>query len=141
MTAKSSNSTVDIGVDFDSINRKEKLKEKKAINAPAPMSTITMSGKAMGSGSGIGRSGATSIPPQNHMMTPQMGMGAPGMNLGMGGYARGQPMGMGIGQGGAPMQPGFGMPQGQTMPRGVGYNPMLGMGGNNYGSQQPYGGG
>ncbi|KAG8060651.1 hypothetical protein GUJ93_ZPchr0002g26526 [Zizania palustris] len=45
----------DIGVDFDSLNRKEKRQEKKTSQAPV-VSTITM-GKAMGSGSGIGRAG------------------------------------------------------------------------------------
>ncbi|KAK3204771.1 hypothetical protein Dsin_018817 [Dipteronia sinensis] len=46
------NPLADIGVDFDAINRKEKRTEKQP--AQAPVSTITM-GKAMGSGSGMGR--------------------------------------------------------------------------------------
>uniref|UniRef100_A0A453PZ58 ENTH domain-containing protein n=1 Tax=Aegilops tauschii subsp. strangulata TaxID=200361 RepID=A0A453PZ58_AEGTS len=58
------NPHADIGVDFDSINRKDKRQDKKISQAPV-VSTITM-GKAMGSGSGIGRAGASAVaPPSN----------------------------------------------------------------------------
>uniref|UniRef100_A0A0D9VME2 ENTH domain-containing protein n=1 Tax=Leersia perrieri TaxID=77586 RepID=A0A0D9VME2_9ORYZ len=80
------NPHADIGVDFDSINRKEKRQEKKVSQAPV-VSTITM-GKAMGAGSGIGRAGASAMaPPANPMgagrggmpMRPPMGMGPGGI--------------------------------------------------------------
>ncbi|KAL5703049.1 hypothetical protein ACHQM5_028191 [Ranunculus cassubicifolius] len=150
------NPLADIGVDFDSINRREKRER------PAPQtsvtSTITM-GKAMGSGTGMGRAGASALAPlPNPGMVPGMGMGGnpgmgmggnPGMGIGMGGNPsmgipnmgnyggygglnQPQPMGMGMGMGmnnmgqGGPMRP----PQGN-------YNPMMGPGGY---PQQPYGG-
>ncbi|XP_050232832.1 clathrin interactor EPSIN 2-like [Mercurialis annua] len=139
----------DIGIDFDAINRKEKRMEKPTA-APAT-STINM-GKAMGSGSGVGRAGASVLrAPPNPMMNPGMGMGG-GMNMGMGmgggpvsGMAMGaygggmnQPMGMNMG-----MNMGMGMGQGGQMPppgstAPGGYNPMMGTGGY---TQQPYGGG
>ncbi|KAH7573389.1 hypothetical protein JRO89_XS03G0137700 [Xanthoceras sorbifolium] len=80
------NPLADIGVDFDAINRKEKRMEKQP--AQAPVSTITM-GKAMGSGSGMGRAGASVLrPPPNPVMgvhmQPQMGM-PPGSTM-QGGY-------------------------------------------------------
>ncbi|XP_062221631.1 clathrin interactor EPSIN 2-like [Phragmites australis] len=147
------NPHADIGVDFDSINRKEKRQEKKT-NQPPLVSTVTM-GKAMGAGSGIGRAGAGVVaPPSNPMGAGRgMGMGAGygggmGMNrpmgMGMGmGMIQQQPMGMGMGMiqqqpmgmnQGMPMRPPMGMGPG-GMPGG-GYNPM----GTAYGGQQPYGG-
>ncbi|KAG1359762.1 clathrin interactor EPSIN 2 [Cocos nucifera] len=143
------NPHADIGIDFDSINRKEKLKEEKKSSAAPATSTVTM-GKAMGTGSGIGRAGVSGLaPPPNPMMGSGMGMSGgvgTGMGMGIGGYGGGmnQPMGMGMNMGmgmgmGMPMRPPTGMvPSGPGMP-GVVYNPMMGMG--NYGSQRPYGGG
>lgn len=102
----------------------------------------------MGAGSGIGRAGVAGLAaPPNPMIGSGMGMGMPMGNLGMGmgGYGRGinQPMGMGMGMGmgmnmgiGPGALPPGGMPSSQAI-RGIGYNPMAGMGG--YGSQQ-YGG-
>ncbi|CAA6655248.1 unnamed protein product [Spirodela intermedia] len=121
------NPLADIGVDFESINRKEKRKEKATVT---PVSTTTM-GKAMGSGSGIGRAGVVGLAPlQTPLLVLAWGWGwyqsTHGMGMGMG-------MNMGVGAG---AQPPGGMPSGQAM-RGMGYNPMAGMGG--YGSQQ-YGG-
>ncbi|KAM0944942.1 putative ENTH domain-containing protein [Dioscorea sansibarensis] len=136
------NPLADIGIDFDSLNRKEKIKEKEKSLASAATSTISM-GKAMGAGSGVGRAGASSLAPlRNPMMGSAMGMGTA---MG-GGYGVGmnQPMGMGMGMNigvgqAPPMRPPIGMaPSGPGMP-GISYNPMMGMGG--YGSQQPYGGG
>ncbi|KAL4312203.1 hypothetical protein GQ457_01G034540 [Hibiscus cannabinus] len=156
------NPLADIGVDFDALNRKEKRMEKPAPNAVT--STITM-GKAMGSGSGIGRSGASTLrPPTNPMVGSGMGSmgmgGGPAGGMGMGGGYGGmnqQPMGMGGGYGGMnqqpmgmgmnnmSMNPGMGMNMGMAqrsymqpqagMPGG--YNPMMGSDGY---SQQPYGG-
>eukprot|EP00268_Persea_americana_P035906 TRINITY_DN353_c1_g2_i4.p1 TRINITY_DN353_c1_g2~~TRINITY_DN353_c1_g2_i4.p1 ORF type:complete len:536 (-),score=138.33 TRINITY_DN353_c1_g2_i4:486-1901(-) len=154
------NPLADIGIDFDSINRMEKRKEKSS--ATPVTSTITM-GKAMGSGSGIGRAGATvTRPPTNPMMGHGMGMGmgmgggaavgmgmgnvsgmGMGMGMGMGSFGTGmnQPMGMNMGmgsmgQGVQQMRPSTGMPPGPGMAGG--YNPMMGTGG--YAPQQPYGG-
>ncbi|XP_015962914.1 clathrin interactor EPSIN 3 isoform X2 [Arachis duranensis] len=153
------NPLADIGVDFDSINRKEKRMEKPTTTAVT--STVTM-GKAMGAGSGIGRVGAGALrTPQNPMMGSGMGMGmgmgmnnvpgagmgmgigmnnGPGAGMGMGGYgginpSMGMGMGMGMGQG-VQMQPPIGMPPGSNMP-GNYNNPMMGPG--SY-AQQPYGG-
>ncbi|XP_074590309.1 clathrin interactor EPSIN 2-like [Curcuma longa] len=118
------NPHADIGVDFDSINRKDKWKEEKKTSA-APLSTTTM-GKAMGSGSGIGRVGASVLAaPSNTMIGPGMSFG---MRMAMGNY--GPSTGMAMNQG-LPPQPAIGAP-------GGGYSPVI-MG--NYGSQQPYGGG
>ncbi|KAF8087100.1 hypothetical protein N665_0600s0046 [Sinapis alba] len=158
------NPLADIGVDFEAINRREKRLEKPT-NTPAPASTINM-GKAMGSGTGLGRAGANSMrPPPNPMVASGMPMGG-GMNVGgyggmnqnqpMGGMGMGpgmnqnQPMGMGMGPGmnmgggygqGYPMQPqNPGMVPGQNMPgNNNNYNPMMGQGGYNH--QQSYGGG
>ncbi|KAL4273374.1 hypothetical protein GQ457_13G028290 [Hibiscus cannabinus] len=155
------NPLADIGVDFDALNRKEKRMEKPAPNAVT--STVTM-GKAMGSGSGIGRSGASVLrPPANPMVGSGMGSmgmgmgGAPAGGMGMGGGYGGmnqRPMGMGMNNMG--MNPGMGMNMGMNPGMGMnmgmgqrpymqpqagmpgGYNPMMGAGGY---SQQPYGGG
>ncbi|CAN6233016.1 unnamed protein product [Urochloa humidicola] len=122
------NPHADIGVDFDSINRKEKRQEKKINQAPV-VSTVTM-GKAMGAGSGIGRAGAGAMaPPPN-----PTGAGRPmGMGMGTGaGYAGGmgmnRPMGMGMGMNQQQMGMGMGMNQ-QPMGMGMGMNqqPMGGM--------------
>ncbi|KAL6591457.1 hypothetical protein ACP70R_049960 [Stipagrostis hirtigluma subsp. patula] len=128
------NPHADIGVDFDSINRKEKRQEKKTNQAPV-VSTVTM-GKAMGSGSGIGRAGASAMAPSN-----PMGAGRPmGMGMGSGaGYGGGmgmnRPMGMGMGMNQQPMGMGMGMNQ-QPMGMGMNQQPMgMGMGMN----QQPMG--
>ncbi|KZV26968.1 ENTH/VHS family protein isoform 1 [Dorcoceras hygrometricum] len=135
------NPLADIGVDFDSINRKEKRMEKPT-TAPVT-STITM-GKAMGSGSGMGHAGATALrPPPNPMMGSGVNMtGIPGAGMGMaGGYGVNHPMvrrmgkNMGMGQG-VNMGQQAGFPPGSTMPGG--YNPMMGAG--TY-SQRPHGGG
>ncbi|XP_062220658.1 clathrin interactor EPSIN 2-like [Phragmites australis] len=166
ISGSKANPHADIGVDFDSINRKEKRQEKKT-NQPPVVSTVTM-GKAMGSGSGIGRVGAGAMaPPSNPMGAGRgMGMGAGygggmgmnrpmGMGIGMGmnqqhmGMGMGmnqQQMGMGMNQQPMGMNMGMGMNQGMPMrpPMGMGpggmpgagYNPM----GTAYGGQQPYGG-
>ncbi|XP_038710880.1 clathrin interactor EPSIN 2-like isoform X2 [Tripterygium wilfordii] len=107
------NPLADIGVDFDAINRKEKRMEKTS--ATPVISTVTM-GKAMGSGSGMGRAGAGVLrPPSNPMVSSGMGMGmggGPGVGMGMGGGPGGV---MGVGGG-----PGAGM--------GMGGGPGAGMG-------------
>ncbi|PIA29787.1 hypothetical protein AQUCO_05800101v1 [Aquilegia coerulea] len=131
------NPLADIGVDFDSINRKEK--REKPTPQTAVTSTITM-GKAMGSGSGMGRAGANSlVPSQNSGMgmggAPGMGMGmggAPGMGMGMGGapgmgMGMGGTPGMGMGMGGAPGM-GMGMGGAPGMGMGMGGAPGMGMG-------------
>ncbi|KAI0510231.1 hypothetical protein KFK09_010832 [Dendrobium nobile] len=125
------NPLADIGVDFDSINRLERRKEKEKGSANPLASTVTM-GKAMGSGSGIGRAGAI-----NPTTRPSMGMG-------IGGYggAMNQPMGMNMGMGmgqGTSMRPQPEMQSPSPGFPGSGYNSMMGMGG--YGSHQTYGGG
>lgn len=125
--AAKTNPLADIGVDFDAINRKEKRMEKPS-QTPA-VSNISM-GKAMGSGTGIGRAGAAAIRgAPNPVMgsSYQMGMGgAPGM--GMGGV-RGPGMGMVGG-------PGMGMGMGGGPGAGMG----MGMGGGYGGYNQPVGG-
>lgn len=155
ISGSKTNPHADIGVDFDSINRKDKRLEKKISQAPV-VSTITM-GKAMGSGSGIGRAGASAVaPPSNPMgagrgvgagygggmgmnrpmgMNPQMGMNQQPMGMGMGMGMNQQPMGMGMGMNQQPMgmnqQPmgmGMGMnqqPMGMNM--GMGMNQGMGM--------------
>ncbi|KAJ6792513.1 clathrin interactor EPSIN 2 [Iris pallida] len=157
------NPLADIGIDFDSINRKEKRNEK--ISAAPVTSTITM-GKAMGSGSGIGRAGAASNPKVGSGMGMGMGMGMGGANgMGMGNAGMGNGMAMGSYNGGMSQQTGMGMGMGMGMNMGMnqgaqmrpptpgpgmpgfGYNPMaMGMGGyptqqGGYPTQQPYGGG
>ncbi|CAL5056365.1 unnamed protein product [Urochloa decumbens] len=163
------NPHADIGVDFDSINRKEKRQEKK-INQVPVVSTVTM-GKAMGAGSGIGRAGAGAMAPHANPMGAgrPMGTGAGygggiGMNrpmgMGMGMGMNQQPMGMGMGMNQQPMGMGMGMNQqpmggmnmGMGMNQGMSMRPPMGMGpggmpgagynqmGASYGGQQPYGG-
>ncbi|KAJ8428855.1 hypothetical protein Cgig2_022994 [Carnegiea gigantea] len=149
------NPMADLGIDFESLNRKEKRMEKS--NA-APSTPNVIMGKAMGSGSGIGRAGAGALrPTASPMMGSAMGTaagmamgGGPGVGVGMVGYGSmsQQPMGMsmsgmGISVGGM----GRGMGRGAPMhsPNGLApwsdtnsYNPMMGRGGY---PQQPYGGG
>ncbi|XP_030507992.2 clathrin interactor EPSIN 2 isoform X1 [Cannabis sativa] len=134
------NPLADIGIDFDAINRKEKRLEKPA--ATPVTSTVNM-GKAMGSGSGMGRVGAGALrPPANPMVGSGMGMGmgggpgpGQGMNLGPYGGMNQQPMGMGMGMNMGMGQPQAGMRPGSNIPGG--YNPMMGGYG---GPQQQYGG-
>lgn len=138
----------DIGIDFQSLNRKEKRMEKPS--ATPTTSNVAM-GKAMGSGSGMGRAGASRAPPNAMMgsgMGTGMGMGmggGPGVGMGMGGYGsmNQQQMGMGIGVGqgmnmgmgqGVTMQPSNSIAPGSNMNN---YNLMMGRGGY---PQQPYGG-
>ncbi|KAJ0262543.1 ENTH domain-containing protein [Hirschfeldia incana] len=152
------NPLADIGVDFDAINRREKRLEKPT-NAPPPASTINM-GKAMGSGTGLGRAGATAMrPPSNPRAGSGMPMGAggyggmnqnqhmgigmgPGMNpnqpMGMGpGMNQNQHMGMGMGPGMNPNQPmGMGPGMNQNQPMGMGMGPGMNMGGG-YGQGYP----
>ncbi|GJM87286.1 hypothetical protein PR202_ga03226 [Eleusine coracana subsp. coracana] len=133
--ATKANPHADIGVDFDSINRKEKRQEKKT-NHPPVVSTITM-GKAMGSGSGIGRAGAGAMAPPSNAMGASRGMGM-GSGAGYGGgMGMNRPMGMGIGMGMNQQPMGMGMNQ-QPMGMGMNQQPMgmnMGMGMN----QQPMG--
>lgn len=163
--AAKTNPLSDIGVDFAAINRKEKRLEPKS-SAPPATSTIVM-GKAMGSGSGVGRSAASSFTaaPPNSMMTSGMGAmgggggmgmgGGPGMGIGngvgigMGGYGgymqnqQSMDMNMGMNNGVNPrmgMNMGMSQPQGPGMP-GSSYNPLMGMGVYSSRNQQPYGGG
>ncbi|GMI78687.1 EPSIN3 [Hibiscus trionum] len=151
ISGSEANPLVDIGVDFDAINRKEKRMEKHAPSAV--ISTVTM-GKAMGSGSGIGHAGAGFLrPPTNPMVGSGMGMaGGPvgGMLMGMGGGPIG---GIGMGSYGSMNQPPRGMNTSMGMDNGMrqgapnmppqtgmpgSYNPVMGSGGY---SQQLYGGG
>ncbi|KAF8402255.1 hypothetical protein HHK36_013207 [Tetracentron sinense] len=144
------NPLADIGIDFDSINRMEKRKEKPA---STPITSTVHMGKAMGSGSGIGRNGASVLRPPANPMGSGIGMGmgmGGGAGMGMGGYGGiNQPTGMGMGMGmgmnmgmgmgmgqGVQMRPPSGYPPGTTIPGG--YNPMIGRG--SYPPQQPYGG-
>ncbi|XP_023748752.1 clathrin interactor EPSIN 2 [Lactuca sativa] len=107
----------DIGVDFEALNRKERRMEKTN-TTPMATSNVAM-GKAMGSGSGIGRAGMGALRPQPNPM-------------------------MGPGPGGYPNPP---MGQFQMQPPTAGYasgtyNPMMGLGrGGGYGQPPPYGGG
>lgn len=145
-----------IGIDFESLNRKEKRMEKPS--AVPATSNVTM-GKAMGSGSGIGRAGMGGMRPSpNPMMGSGMKMGlgmggGPGAGMGMGSYGSNQQpslgggmgvgtgtgagmnmgMNMGLGQQGVNMQPSNGLAPGSNM----NYNPMMGRGGY---PQHPYGG-
>ncbi|XP_021742011.1 clathrin interactor EPSIN 2-like [Chenopodium quinoa] len=149
ISGPSINPLSDIGIDFESLNRKEKRMEKPS--ATPATSNVTM-GKAMGSGSGMGRAGGGGLRPSpNPMMGPGMGVGpgagmggGPGVGMGMGSYGsiNQQPMGMGGVGMGAGMN--MGMGQGMQQPNGLApgsnmnnYNPMMGRGGY---PQQPYGG-
>ncbi|XP_047331449.1 clathrin interactor EPSIN 2-like [Impatiens glandulifera] len=102
------NPLADIGVDFDAINRKEKRMEKSTATTVAP-SLVNM-GKAMGSGSGMGRPGSIGVRPPPPSANPMMG--PPGMQMGMG-------MGMQMGMGGRPVQ---GMAMGNYGGMGMGMN-------------------
>ncbi|KAJ8444810.1 hypothetical protein Cgig2_034045 [Carnegiea gigantea] len=156
--AAKTNPLADIGVDFESLNRKEKRMEK---STAAPTTSNVSMGKAMGSGSGIGCAGAGVMrPPPNPMMGSGTGMSmgaGPSVGMGMVNYGsmNQQPMGMGLGRGGSmgmamgmnvsgmnmgvgqgmPMQPTNGLVSGSNMGS---YNPTMGRGGY---TQQQYGGG
>ncbi|KAJ3681309.1 hypothetical protein LUZ60_015798 [Juncus effusus] len=152
ISGSSVNPHADLGIDFESMNRKEKREEKKSVSTPAV--STTMMGKAMGSGTGRAN---TMAPPRNPMagtgygmgmnmggmnmgMNQQMGMGmgnGAGMNMGYGGIGMGM-NNMGAGQQMGMRPPMGGMPPGGPGAPGIGYNPMGGNGG--YGAQQPYGG-
>ncbi|KAK9714218.1 hypothetical protein RND81_06G079700 [Saponaria officinalis] len=133
-----------IGIDFESLNRKEKRMEKPSTTTAN--STVSM-GKAMGSGTGIGRAGAGALRPgPNQMMGSGMGMGmsgpsmggmgmgmagGPGISLGMGNYGsvNQQPMGMGMGMNmGMNMGVGQGVPMQPQMGQGVPMQPPMGQG-------------
>ncbi|KAI4338862.1 hypothetical protein MLD38_023871 [Melastoma candidum] len=120
------NPTADIGVDFEALNRKEKRLEKTSVTTASVVSNVMM-GKAMGSGSGIGRAGAGSLrPPLSPVVV--------GSTSGWGGYG-GMNMNMGMGQSMQMQRPN--MPPPGPNPMAGGYNPMGGPG--SY-AQQPYGG-
>uniref|UniRef100_A0ACD5ZBR4 Uncharacterized protein n=1 Tax=Avena sativa TaxID=4498 RepID=A0ACD5ZBR4_AVESA len=113
ISGSKTNPHADIGVDFDSINRKDKRLDKKISQAPV-VSTITM-GKAMGSGSGIGRAGASGVAPPSNPMGAGRGVGiGAGSGYG-GGMGMNRPMGMGMG-----MNPQMGMGMNQQQPMGMG---------------------
>ncbi|XP_023741696.1 clathrin interactor EPSIN 2 isoform X2 [Lactuca sativa] len=121
----------DIGIDFEAINRKEKRMEKPS---QTPVVSNVSMGKAMGSGSGMGRAGAGSVlrPTPNPMMGAPTGFNQPmGMNP-----MPPQNMGMNMGQG-FQMQQGY--PPGSAMPANYNNNPMMGRGAAGY-APQPYGG-
>lgn len=111
--------------------------------ANPPISTVNM-GKAMGSGSGMGRAGVSGLrPPPNPVFGKSMGIGmgmnmggGPGSGMGMGSY-QGMGMNTNISMG---MNPGLmqrpGVPPGPAMSGA--YNPMMGLGGY---TQPPYGSG
>ncbi|XP_071717682.1 clathrin interactor EPSIN 2-like isoform X2 [Rutidosis leptorrhynchoides] len=112
-----------IGVDFEALNRKDKRMEKPSAT---PMTSNVTMGKAMGSGSGIGRAGVGPLrPQQNPMMGPSMA--GPAYGVGYGSMNQ-QPMGQ------FQMQP----PSGGYPPPSGPYNPMM-VRGVGYG-QQPYSG-
>lgn len=129
ISGSKTNPLADIGVDFDAINRKEKRMEKPS--QKLVVSTINM-GKAMGSGSGIGRAGASALRGAPNPMigtSMQVGIGgAPGTGLGMAGAGgpgmsmiRGPNAGMGMGGGYGVNQP-MGMVAGMNMSMGGGMN-------------------
>lgn len=116
ITAPRSHSLADIGIHLDSIPSSERREDEK--KTP----TFSM-GKAMGSGSGLGRAGASTMAaPASSMMGPY-GMGAYGTNIGMGAY--GTSVGKVIGGGTSVMMgPGMVSTPGTNAPEiGIG-NPM-----------------
>uniref|UniRef100_A0A7N0UQS1 ENTH domain-containing protein n=1 Tax=Kalanchoe fedtschenkoi TaxID=63787 RepID=A0A7N0UQS1_KALFE len=130
ISGSKTNPLADIGIDFDAINRKEKRMEKPA--ATPVVSTVTM-GKAMGSGSGIGRAGAGVMRPS---ASPMMGIGAgpvigPGSSMAGYGGMNGSQMG------------GFGSMMNQQQPMGGlgGMSQQQSMGGFGGMSQQQHMGG
>ncbi|XP_042010142.1 clathrin interactor EPSIN 2-like isoform X1 [Salvia splendens] len=129
ISGSKTNPLADIGVDFDALNRKEKRMEKQPATTTVA-STVTM-GKAMGSGSGVGRAGAGSLRPQPNLMMGSVGNFnmAGGPVGGMGGYGGSQSIGRGMGMG-----PGVGM----NMPGAMGMGMNLGMG-QGMNTQQPMG--
>lgn len=125
------NPMAELGIDFESLNRKEKRTEKPSSSVPTT-SNVSM-GKAMGSGTGMGRARAGALRPSvNPMMGSGMGMGmgtgtGMGMGNGVGVDSIGQqPMGMGMG--------GYGPMGQQPMSMGgMGVGMGMGMGGMNMG--------
>uniref|UniRef100_A0A0D6QWN1 ENTH domain-containing protein n=1 Tax=Araucaria cunninghamii TaxID=56994 RepID=A0A0D6QWN1_ARACU len=118
ISAPKSTSLAEIGIHLDSITSSERKEEEK--KAP-PFSR----GKAMGSGSGLGRAGASTMAaPVSPMMGPY-GMGAYGANMGMGAYGTGTGAGVGGGMG-AMMGLGTGITPGTVAP-GVGMGPAVSM--------------
>ncbi|XP_019082927.1 PREDICTED: clathrin interactor EPSIN 3-like isoform X2 [Camelina sativa] len=118
------NPLADIGVDFEAINRKEKRLEKPTTAQQQVTSTINM-GKAMGSGTGLGRAGAGAMrPPTNSMVGSSM---PTGMNAGgYGGMNQNHPMGI---QQNHPMGMNQHYPMGmnQNYPMGMNQNHSMGM--------------
>ncbi|KAH9300316.1 hypothetical protein KI387_011899, partial [Taxus chinensis] len=120
ISAPRSHSLADIGIHLDSITSSERKEEEKK------MPNYYM-GKAMGSGSGLGRAGASTMAaPASSTMGPYsvgMGMGAYGTNTGIGVYGTSMSKGVG-GSTGAMMGPGMGLTPGIVVPgTGMG-NPM-----------------
>ncbi|KAG7629062.1 ENTH domain [Arabidopsis thaliana x Arabidopsis arenosa] len=119
------NPLADIGVDFEAINRKEKRLEKPTITQQQVTSTINM-GKAMGSGTGLGRAGAGAMrPPTNSMVGSSM---PTGMNVGgYGGMNQHQPIGMNQNHP-MGMNQNLSMGMNQNYPMGMNQNYPMGMG-------------
>ncbi|ESQ44155.1 hypothetical protein EUTSA_v10005771mg [Eutrema salsugineum] len=130
------NPLADIGVDFEAINRKEKRLEKPTTAQQQVTSTINM-GKAMGSGTGLGRAGAGALrPPTNSMVGSSIPMGmnqSHPMGMGMN-MNQNHPMGMGMNMNqNNPMGMGMGMNMNQNHHMGMGMN--MNMGGYGQGPQ------
>jgi epsin len=123
--AAKTNPLADIGVDFEAINRKEKRLEKPTITQQQVTSTINM-GKAMGSGTGLGRAGAGAMrPPTNSMVGSSM---PTGMNVGgYGGMNQHQPIGMNQNHP-MGMNQNLSMGMNQNYPMGMNQNYPMGMG-------------
>eukprot|EP00252_Welwitschia_mirabilis_P022708 TRINITY_DN622_c0_g1_i1.p1 TRINITY_DN622_c0_g1~~TRINITY_DN622_c0_g1_i1.p1 ORF type:complete len:851 (+),score=223.18 TRINITY_DN622_c0_g1_i1:431-2983(+) len=126
------NPLADIGIDFDSINRKEKRREEKS-SAASLLSNNQPMGKAMGSGSGLGRAGGPVMSGTPNTMVSSMGSYGMGMGAGAGGGAgAGTEMGAGAGAGmgmnvGVGMGTGAGMGRGAGAGMGMGMSPAMGM--------------
>jgi len=113
IAAPKSNSLANIGINLDSIAMSErKEEEKKAFTGSM--------GKPMGSGSGVGRAGASTLVPS---ATPMMG--TYGTAVGMGSYGTGVGIGTGSGMG-VTKGPEMGMTPRMGMP-GIGMQPPMGM--------------
>ncbi|EOA23429.1 hypothetical protein CARUB_v10016612mg [Capsella rubella] len=114
------NPLADIGVDFEAINRKEKRLEKPTTAQQQVTSTINM-GKAMGSGTGLGRAGAGAMrPPTNSMVGSSMNNG------GYGGMNQNHPVGIHQNHA-AGMNQHFPMGMNQNYPIGMNGNHSMGM--------------
>lgn len=118
ITAPKSSSLANIGINIDSIAMSEKKEEEKK-------TFMGSMGKPMGSGSGLGRGGASTLAPS---ASPMMGTYATA--VGMGSYGTGVGIGTGSGMGAGA---GLGMTKGPEM----GMNPRMGMPG--MGMQPPMG--